>query len=136
FEATNILNPLGVLITGIQFDHEQYLGESLQSIAREKAGIFRSHVPAVLGPMPRDIAGIFEDHAQALHAPVFRFGQEFSISETGLQEFSYEGQRWTLPKLHTNLLGRHQLLNASNALALLETAVDQPFPLSETSIRE
>lgn len=136
FDATNILTPLGILITGIQFDHEMYLGESLQAIAREKAGIFRPHVPVVLGPMPVDIAGIFENHARSLHAPVFRFGQEFSISETGLQEFTYDGQRWTLPKLHTGLLGRHQMINAGNALALLETAVDKNFSLSEASIRE
>ena len=135
FDATNVLNPLGVLITGIGLDHEAYLGESLQAIAREKAGIIRQAIPVVLGPMPEDIGGIFETHAGEWRAPFFRFGQEFSLSESGSMEFTYQGIRWTIPGLRTNLPGRHQMINAVNALALLETAVKGKFSISQAAIR-
>ncbi|MCA9452071.1 MAG: hypothetical protein KC584_05505, partial [Nitrospira sp.] len=49
FDATNVLSPMGALITGISFDHEAYLGDSLQKIAREKAGIITQKAPVVLG---------------------------------------------------------------------------------------
>jgi dihydrofolate synthase/folylpolyglutamate synthase len=136
FDATNVLNPLGVLITGIGFDHEAYLGESLQAIALEKAGIICQSTPVVLGPMPGDIGKVFESQAQKWHAPFFRFGQEFSISETGLMEFAYQGPGWTIAGLQTNLLGRHQMVNAGNALVLLETAVEGTFPISQAAIRK
>lgn len=135
FDATNVLNPLGVLITGIDFDHEAYLGESLPAIAREKAGIIRQTHPVVVGLMREDISLIFEEHAQKWHAPFFRFGREFSISETSLTTFTYQGLRWRIPGLQTNLLGRHQMTNAGNTLGLLETAVDEKFSIPQSAIR-
>ena len=135
FDATNVLKPLGALITGIGFDHEAYLGASLQAIAQEKAGIIRHPTPVVLGPMPGEIIRIFETQARKWHAPVFRFGQEFSLSQTGTMEFTYHGREWTIPGLQTNLLGQHQMINAVNTLALLETAVEDKFALSPGAIR-
>jgi len=135
FDATNVLNPMGALITGIGFDHEAYLGDSLQMIAQEKAGIITQQVPVVLGPMPEDLIRIFETQARKWQAPCFRMGQEFSFLETSATTFTYQGPRWTIPGLQTNLLGRHQMVNATNALAVLETAVDGTFPISQAAIR-
>lgn len=135
FDATNVLNPIGVLITGIGFDHEEYLGDSLQMIAREKAGIITQKTPVVLGPMPEDIIQIFETQAEKWLAPCFRMGREFSFLETSATTFTYQGPRWTIPELQTNLLGRHQMVNASNAVALLEAAVEETFPISPLAIR-
>jgi dihydrofolate synthase/folylpolyglutamate synthase len=135
FDATNVLNPLGVLITGIGLDHEMHLGQTLQAIAREKAGIIHQKVPVVLGPMPEGVNRIFEDIAQEFDSPLYRFGQEFSISETSPTEFTYCGLRTSFSGLQTNLLGRHQMNNAGNALALLESATAERFPLSTDAIR-
>ncbi len=135
FDATNVLSPIGALITGISFDHEAYLGDSLQKIAREKAGIITQKAPVVLGPMPEDILQIFEAQASKWLAPCFRMGREFSLLETSATTFTYQGPRWTIPGLQTNLLGRHQMVNATNALAVLETAVDSTFPISPSAIR-
>ncbi|GJL57225.1 MAG: bifunctional folylpolyglutamate synthase/dihydrofolate synthase [Nitrospirales bacterium] len=135
FDATNVLSPIGALITGISFDHEAYLGDSLHMIAREKAGIITQKAPVVLGPMAKDILQIFETQAGKWLAPCFRMGQEFSFLETSPTVFTYKGPRWTIPGLQTNLLGRHQMVNASNALALLETAVNGTFPISFPAIR-
>ncbi|HNP60402.1 MAG TPA: folylpolyglutamate synthase/dihydrofolate synthase family protein [Nitrospirales bacterium] len=135
FDATNVLNPTGVLITGISFDHEAYLGDSLQKIAQEKAGVIKRKVPIVLGPMPEGIAQIFETQARKWSAPIFRMGKEFSFLETSATTFTYQGLGWTIPEIQANLLGRHQMVNATNALAVLETGVDGTFPVSQTAIR-
>jgi len=135
FDATNVLDPLGVLITGIGLDHETYLGQSIQAIAREKAGIIRQPAPIVLGPMPEGVKEIFENKARSYHAPLYRFGLEFSLLETSSREFSYYGPKWTLPGIQTCLRGRHQMENAANALALLESAVQDHFPLSPEAIQ-
>ena len=135
FDATNVLSPMGALITGISFDHEAYLGDSLQKIAREKAGIITQKAPVVLGPMPEEILQIFEIQARKWQAPCFRMGQEFFLLENSATPFTYQGPRWTLPGLQTNLPGRHQMVNATNALAVLEMAVDSIFPISPSAIR-
>jgi dihydrofolate synthase/folylpolyglutamate synthase len=135
FDATNVLNPLGVLITGIGLDHEMHLGQTLQAIAREKAGIIHQKVPVVLGQMPEGVNRIFEDIAQEFDSPLYRFGQEFSISEISPTEFTYCGLRTSFSGLQTNLLGRHQMSNAGNALALLESATAERFSLSTDAIR-
>ena len=135
FDATNVLDPLGVLIAGIGLDHEMHLGPTLQAIAREKAGIIHQKAPVVLGQMPEGVSRIFEDIAQEFDAPLYRFGQEFSISETGPTEFTYRGLRDFFSGLQTNMLGRHQMNNAGHALALLESATAERFPLSIDAIR-
>ncbi len=134
-DATNVLHPLGVLITGIGMDHEAHLGSTLQTIAREKAGIIHDNAPVVLGTMSENVRQVFEDVAQTHHAPLYRHGLEFSVSQTTKTTFSYHGLTREFLALQTNLLGRHQMQNAGNALALLETASNRSFPLSDEAIR-
>ena len=130
FDATNVLNPLGILITGIGLDHEQHLGTTLQAIAQEKAGIIRKKVPVVVGKMSEAVSQVFEDRVQEFNAPLYRAEQEFSISVTNSTTFTYHGLRDSFSDLQTNLLGRHQMYNAGNALALLESATSDSLPLS------
>jgi dihydrofolate synthase/folylpolyglutamate synthase len=134
YDATNVLNPLGVLITSIGFDHEMYLGPTLPEIAREKAAIIYQDVPVVLGEMPDSVMPVFETMAKNCGSPLYRYGKEFSISEISRTKFTYHGIRETIPSLQTNLIGRHQMSNAGSALALLETATAERFPLSAHAI--
>ena len=135
YDATNVLNPLGVLITGIGFDHERYLGHTLPEIAREKAGIIHHHVPVVLGEMTDEVKSVFEETARKYEAPLYRYGEDFSISDITQSDFTYLGCRIRISGLQTNLLGRHQIQNAGYALALLESAVAQRFPLSVDAVK-
>lgn len=134
YDATNVLEPLGVLITGIGFDHEMYLGSTLPAIAREKAGIIHQSAPVVLGEMSACLNQVFEEVAQKFDAPVYRYGQHFSLSETSPTAFTYQGFRERISDLQTNLLGRHQMRNAASALALLESATAERFPLTVEAI--
>ena len=130
YDATNVLEPLGVLITGIGLDHEMYLGHTLPEISREKAGIIHHNVPVVLGEMSDNVSLVFEEIAQQYHAPLYQYGQDFSVAGSQETGFIYRGLEEGSFSLKTNLLGQHQVKNAGCALALLESATTQCFPLT------
>lgn len=135
FDATNVLSPLGVLITTVAYDHEMYLGDTLEAIAYEKAGILKFQIPVAMGPMPSEAAQVVRESAAALQAPCMRYGEDYRVIPEDDGGFTYWGLRWNIHGLRTNLLGRHQLTNAVNALALLEMVSPAHFQVSESAIR-
>ena len=117
-DAVNVVDPDVAVVVSIGLDHQEYLGSTLDAIAREKAGIFRRGRPAVLGS--RDMPGVIEDLARAIGAPLKRLGSEFDYTlEDGAWHF--RGSRWTLPRLPAPALaGGAQYANAATAIAALE----------------
>ena len=73
-DATNIIKPAVSVITSIGMDHKEILGETLQAIASEKAGIIKSHTPVIIGLMKPDAAEVLQNHALERSAPVFFAG--------------------------------------------------------------
>ncbi len=71
-DAVNVVDPTVAVVVSIGLDHQEFLGATLEAIAREKAGIFRAAVPAVLGS--RVLPGVLEEQARALGAPLKRLG--------------------------------------------------------------
>lgn len=104
FDATNVITPTVSAITSIAFDHERHLGDSLDRIAFEKAGIIKNGVPVVVGRMEEHPRRVIEDTARALAAPVV-------IAEPSDEP---RGTALTLA-----LQGRHQRDNAAVAAAIL-----------------
>ena len=135
FDATNVLSPLGVLITTVAYDHEMYLGNTLEAIAYEKSGILKFQIPVAMGPMPPEAGHVVRESAAALQAPCMRYGEDYRVIPEDDGGFTYWGPRWNIHGLRTNLLGRHQLTNAANALALLEMASPAHFQVPESAIR-
>lgn len=118
-DATNVIDrPALTVITPISIDHEQYLGDTLEKIAFEKAGVLKRGVPCVIGPQPDAALNVIEDRARALGVPLLTHGQHWHVSEergrlifqddTGLRDLP-------LPALP----GAHQIENAGTALAAL-----------------
>ena len=70
WDSTNIVSPILSVITTISADHQDVLGQSLQSIAQEKAGIIKKEIPVVLGDIASELRPIFERQAQQQHAPL------------------------------------------------------------------
>jgi dihydrofolate synthase/folylpolyglutamate synthase len=119
-DATNVVERSVAILTRISFDHMHILGETLEKIADNKAGIMRSGCPVIVAPQPdASVMCVFEDKAVLLSAPLFRCGQEWQVlqMEGG---FHYEGGTFngTLPS--PALQGAHQILNAGAAIAALE----------------
>lgn len=117
-DAVNVVDPSVAVVVSIALDHQEYLGHTLEEIAREKAGIFRKDRGAVLGSreLPRPVADI----ARSVGATVKRLGSEFDFTP-GRAGWHYRGSRWQLPGLPAPaLLGGAQVANAATAIAALE----------------
>ena len=136
FDATNVLEPLGVLITNIDCDHEQYLGHTLTSIAYEKAGIIKKGGSVVVGPMAEAPRRVIESFADEQRAVPYRWDTHFHIAHESDQKFSYHGSHWNFSGLGCSLLGDHQRVNAACALALLEIGALKGLNVSESAIRQ
>ena len=117
-DAVNVVDPTVAVVVSIGFDHQEFLGSTLEDIAREKAGVFRRGRPAVLGSyeMPPQL----EACARAVGARLKRLGREFDVTRRG-ERWSYRGTRWRLPDLPLPALrGDAQLCNAATAIAAVE----------------
>ncbi|WP_044561902.1 folylpolyglutamate synthase/dihydrofolate synthase family protein [Azospirillum sp. B4] len=120
-DATNVVDrPAVSVVTRISFDHTQFLGDTLDAIAGEKAGIFKAGRPAVVGPQAADVPlAVFRDRAAALDAPLAIAGAEWSALPTDIG-FRFEGYGRTLDLPMPGLLGAHQIGNAGTAIAALQ----------------
>jgi len=116
-DATNVVDePVITAITPVSMDHLQYLGDTLERIAFEKAGILKPAVPAVIGPQDTRGLAVIEARAADLGAPLHRWGREFNARLEGERlVFEMAGVREILPR--PALAGAHQIGNAAIALA-------------------
>jgi dihydrofolate synthase/folylpolyglutamate synthase len=136
FDATNVIPaPLASIITVISRDHVKFLGDALDGIAREKAGIIKSNSPCIIGPQIREglVAGVmdvFEDVAHAVQAPLYRHGIEWAYDVLPDRLILHTAHNiFEFPK--PNLLGEHQFGNAATAAMALLTIQDKlPIALS------
>ncbi len=135
-DATNVVTPLVSIITDIGRDHEQYLGDTIEAIAGEKAGIVKPGVGVVCSGREPGALPVIRERCRALTSPVYVFGEDFSGSLDDHGRLDY--QPITGPKqigLPLRLTGAHQAVNASLALAALELVADR-FPVSEQALRQ
>jgi dihydrofolate synthase/folylpolyglutamate synthase len=70
-DATNVITPILSVITNIGFDHTQFLGNTLSSIAKEKAGIIKKRIPVVIGETQHEIVSVFKNKSKTLNAPIY-----------------------------------------------------------------
>jgi len=117
-DAVNVVDPEVAVVTSIGLDHQDYLGDTLEAIAREKAGIFRAGKTAVIGG--REPSPVLESVARGLNAPLKRLAIEYNYVLDGAG-WRYRGTHWDLPHLPAPALkGDIQFTNAATALAALE----------------
>lgn len=118
-DATNVVSdPAVTIITPVDMDHQQFLGDTLGAIAGEKAGIIKRGVPCVVGPQHEECMDVIEAVAARVGAPLLAYGQQWHVGvERGRLIFSDETGLLDLPL--PNLLGPHQIMNAGAAIAAL-----------------
>ena len=119
-DATNVITPEVSVITNVGFDHQEYLGSTLSSITREKAGIIKQGIPVVTGVLQPLAQGIIKTACMNKSSPLYRFKSNFSVRRNSNGSFDYRGIKTQLPSLSLNLRGAHQVRNAALALATLE----------------
>ena len=131
-DAVNILDADCALITSIDLDHMELLGNTREAIGFEKAGIMRAGKPVVVSdPMPPQSV---LDHAAALGADLWRFGEDFNFSGDK-QQWGWAGRGRRYAGLaYPALRGANQLVNASGVLAAL-TALRDRLPVTAQAVR-
>lgn len=137
-DATNVVRPLVTAISTISLEHTQVLGNTVEDIAREKAGIIKEG-SAVVTLAKDEALSVLGDACRRKNVPLFSFGQEFSAEKVSGnlngQLFHYRGIGHTLPNLQISLLGDYQIKNASLALAAMELLIKKGFNIPEEAIR-
>jgi dihydrofolate synthase/folylpolyglutamate synthase len=118
-DATNVIEaPRLTVITPVDMDHQQFLGDTLGEIAAEKAGILKRGVPVVVGRQQDDALEVIEARAERLGAPILAHGQHWHVwEERGRLVFQDETGLLDLPL--PALPGAHQVENAGTAIAAL-----------------
>lgn len=122
-DSTNVVEPLLCGITTIGLDHTDILGDTLEEIAAQKAGIIKPGIPVVTGNIPSNALAVIESIARKQQAPIYRFGQEYQVDyhhpdEDWGEIFTFRNESGKLANLHTSLIGRHQPENAGVAVEL------------------
>jgi dihydrofolate synthase / folylpolyglutamate synthase len=129
-DATTACQPLVTCVTPIGLDHQEYLGTSLSSIAREKAGIFKKNVPVICAAQTPEAGAVLAAVAEELRAPMIIEGTHF----IGLNGFDYQSPTLKLSQVSLPLLGPHQTQNAALAVACVEALTPLGFPLHAAEI--
>jgi dihydrofolate synthase/folylpolyglutamate synthase len=137
-DATNVVRPEVAVVTNVARDHEPQLGRELAGIAREKAGIFKAGVPALIGDArPEEVRRAFVEAAGAAGAPILFFEDDVRIEVRpgdGETAFDYAGPGWRAEDLLLPMQGAHFVWDAAVALRAWEVAGIRP--LAETAARE
>lgn len=133
-DATNVVNPLAAVITGISIEHTRYLGSTLAEIAGEKAGIIKPGRPVVVGQLPEEAMAVIRAVARERKAPLIELDSAARVdrrrqSPDG-QQFTIETTDGTQLSLKLPLPGRHQLRNAALAVIVLERVLGEKLPIS------
>ncbi|MBO0857716.1 MAG: bifunctional folylpolyglutamate synthase/dihydrofolate synthase [Chloracidobacterium sp.] len=138
-DATNICEPVVTAITRIGFDHQQYLGDTLQSIAGEKAGIVKSGVPAVVAPQSGEAMSAIAARCEEMNAPIILTSAPFDIEpgsgdeNIGRYSFRYRTSSDEYA-LRLGLRGLHQITNATVAIHIAEQLRIEGFDIPRAAI--
>ena len=121
-DATNVVErPLASVITRVSIDHRDFLGDTIEQIAAEKAGILKRGVPAVIASQPREALGVIERQAGRMKAPLRIAGENWTATEER-GRLVYQDDDGLLDLPAPKLYGRHQFENAGTAIAALRAA--------------
>ncbi len=121
-DSTNIVQPIACLITNISFDHQDILGNSLEEIANEKAGIIKTCIPVTISEFNESTASIFVEKAKTLQAPIQFSKNQVSIKlgetlDHKFQVFEVHTNHWKNLNVKSPLLGHYQLQNIAGIIA-------------------
>jgi dihydrofolate synthase/folylpolyglutamate synthase len=121
-DATNVVErPLSSVITPVSVDHRDFLGDTIEQIAAEKAGILKRGVPAVIASQVREALAVIERQAGRMRAPLSIAGENWTATEER-GRLVYQDNEGLLDLPAPKLYGRHQFENAGTAIAALRAA--------------
>ena len=129
-DATNVIDtPLASIITPVSIDHTEFLGDTLEKIAAEKAGVIKAGAPVVVAAQHRDALAVIERQAARLKAPIRIAGENWTATEER-GRLVYQDDNGLLDLPAPKLYGRHQFENAGLAIAALRAIPQFKIPPS------
>jgi dihydrofolate synthase/folylpolyglutamate synthase len=137
-DSTNVITPLVSVITNVDIEHTEFLGDTLEQIASEKAGIIKPGVPVVTGAVQPEVLEVIEREVSSKGTTVRRLGRDFSPAYVGGgrdQVFDYQGLAASYAGVKISMLGRYQVDNACLALAGVECLRGAGFVVDEPALR-
>jgi len=135
-DSTNIIQPLVSLITNIGYDHKDILGETLEEIAREKAGIIKPGSPVVISEKQPEISQVFVAKANEMKSPIIFAEDQFRIEwKKEKQSFAVQQQRNILfPLLKSELRGGYQRKNLAGVLATIDVLRELGYRIDKHAV--
>ena len=140
-DATNVVSPSVCVITSLSMDHQAYLGNSLQEIATEKAGIIKRGVPVVSAPQEPDAVRVIEARCAEVGAPLTLLGRDVAFRRESVDDEGQVVRVWGKAEgrafdhtVRLNLRGRHQLENAALATVALYLIEESAGVVGEDAI--
>jgi len=133
-DSTNIIRPLVTVITNVSLEHTQVLGDTLEAIAWEKAGVIKTRVPVVSGAVQPDVVACIEKICHDHEAPLYLRGRDFDGGDKGSGLLSFRGRRWGMENVTLGLAGRFQMTNAALSLAALEVLEEGGYRFGRDAI--
>ncbi|MEG0373427.1 bifunctional folylpolyglutamate synthase/dihydrofolate synthase [Enterococcus viikkiensis] len=141
-DSTNIVEPMLTAITTIGYDHMDILGDTLNEIAFQKAGIIKKNIPVVTGKISKGPLIEITEKAATETARMYRYGKEYTVNylhpdPTWGELFTFNDQAGKLSSLKVPLLGRHQVENAGVAIELFRLYCEQQrLPFDEKTVQK
>ncbi|WP_430606620.1 FolC family protein [Enterococcus sp. AZ170] len=122
-DSTNVVKPMLTAITTIGKDHTEILGETIEAIAFQKAGIIKEKIPVVTGNIEETAFVVISEVAAEKNSTIYRYEQDYKANylhpdKNWGEIFDFYGEVGKLPKVKVPLLGRHQVENAAVAIQL------------------
>jgi dihydrofolate synthase/folylpolyglutamate synthase len=140
YDSTNVIVPLVAVITGVDFDHTAFLGNTLAEIASNKAGIIKPGVPVIVGMMADEALDVIKSRAWSLRAPLY-LSSRIEITRVGKptlegQVLNIETRSWMMSQVKYSLLGDYQVMNLAAALSAMEVMKASGYRVEEHHIRQ
>lgn len=134
YDATNVVQPEACVISNIGLEHQEYLGNTLAKIAREKAGIIKQGVGVVTGTRQKNALTVIEGVARDKEARLHRLGKEIRIRRNKDDTFTYLSSYRRWPRIKIGMIGEHQMTNAALALGAIALLMERGLPVSDQAI--
>jgi len=133
-DATNVVTPLVSVITNISLEHREYLGNTLEKIAREKGGIIKERGICLTAARQKPVIDTLEGICRERGASLYRVGKEIRTTIHRDGTFSYRGIGRSFERLTCPLIGRHQISNVALALGAVEMIGDAGFRVNDAAV--
>ncbi len=140
-DSTNVINPVACLITNISLDHTNLLGNTVQLIAGEKAGIIKSRVPVVIGQTQINVISVFNDKGRELKAPVEFADKNFKVvsskhidGKLHVEILNKKNNSTSLYKL--DLTGSYQIKNLQGVLNVVDVLKHKGYIIDEQAVQQ